>query len=144
MQENHFQIFAYVSSIVLQNIGTAGVLCFFVISGFFHSDPKNGQSKIDYFWKKLYRLGIPWLISSSCVYLYVHLRKPPLSLLSWLAFVIGNGSYTYYMTMLTIFIFLFSIKKLRQDLILILLVFVTVISIFAFQQHWGQHLILTP
>lgn len=94
-------------SLILQNLGTAGVGCFFVISGYlFHY--KSGKCK-DFFHKKFNGIVIPWIISATIVYLYVYLRKPPLTVAGWLNFVVGNGSYCYYLTVLLILYFIFYI-----------------------------------
>ena len=90
---NHEAEFVNKCSLILQNIGTLGVICFFVISGMlFH----YRKGHIVVFLKKRFNyICIPWFISATCVYLYVYLRMPPLSVSSWINFVLGNGSYCY-------------------------------------------------
>lgn len=128
--------FAVYSSLLLQNIGTLGVICFFVISGMlFHYPDKNiGQ----FFKKKLKNIVIPWLISATCVYLYVYLRKPPVTFSGWVNFIIGNGSYCYYLTVLMIFYLLFvAIPIMRNNTILLLCEIATVASTIWFYDLGG-------
>lgn len=124
---NTGSIFAQTCSTLLGNIGTFGVICFFMISGgLFHFTDK----KI-FFKKKLVHIVVPWIISATCVFLYVRLRKPPLTITAWFNFVIGNGSYCYYLTMLMLFYVLFVfVSFMQNEKILILCIAVTVVSLF--------------
>lgn len=119
--------FAEVSSLLLQNIGTLGVICFFVISGIlFHYPGKNVRQFLK---KKIRNIVIPWFISAICVYLYVYLRKPPITLKGCLNFVLGNGSYCYYLTVLMVLYFLFTlIPFMRKNSILLICEGITVVS----------------
>lgn len=125
--------FANICSLILQNIGTLGVICFFVISGtLFHY--KNGQM-VTFFKKRFFSICIPWIISASCVYLYVYLRKPPLSLSRWINFMIGNGSYCYYLTMLMVLYLIFTVLPfMRTNLTFIICEIMTVFSTIWFYQ----------
>lgn len=118
---------ANAGSLLLQNIGSIGVVCFFVISGIlFHY--KRGQL-VSFFKKRIYSICIPWIISATCVYLYVHLRKPPLSLSGWINFVIGNGSYCYYLTILMLFYLIFILLPfMRTNIAFIICEILTVFS----------------
>ena len=99
-----------------------------MISGMlYHCEPKQ---RIPFLVKKLKSLGIPWLISASCVYLYVYLRKPPISLSSWFNFIIGNRSYTYYMTMLFTFFVVFSFRVLTKNAVLLVSIGISLITVF--------------
>lgn len=111
---------------MLSNFGTAGVLCFFFLSGImFHY---NGC-----FWKywknKLVKFVPVWIISATVIYLYVYIRKPPISLEGYFNYIIGNGSYCYYMTMLIMIYACFTlIPLLKKKIILILILIITLIS----------------
>lgn len=128
--------FAVISSLLLQNIGTLGVICFFVISGIlFHHPSKNvGQ----FFKKKVKNIVIPWFISATCIYLYVYFRKPPITLKGYINFVFGNGSYCYYLTVLMVLYTLFTfLSFMRKNLVLIVCEGLTVISTIYFYNIGG-------
>lgn len=126
---NTSSVFANKSSLLLQNLGTIGVICFFVLSGFlFHYPEKN---KLLFFKKKFSSIIIPWIISATCVYFYVHVRKPPISLDGWINFILGNGSYCYYLTVLMIFYAIFVLFPFsRKNVFLVFCELLTCISIF--------------
>ena len=124
-------IFAQKSSLLLQNIGSISVIIFFVLAGaFFHYD----KYSIKVFLKnKVALLLLPWIISGTAVYLYVYLRKYQVDFLSWFYYVIGNGSYLYYLTILLIFYVVFYfIKPLRNTWVLLGLMAVTIVSVIFF------------
>ena len=108
---------ASMQSLLLKNYSTAGVILLFMISGYlFHAD-KGGKG---YLLKKI-RIIIPaWIVSGVIVYLYVHLRKPPVSLVDMIGFILGSGSYLYYLTVLFAFYLLFSIPFMRNQIVLII------------------------
>ena len=115
----------------LQQIGTIGVVLFFVLAGsLFHFDRYTFK---EFFLKKILYLAIPWFLSGTIVYLYVYLRKPPISFISWINYIIGNGSYLYYLTLLIAFYLLFwFIKFFRSTVVLVLLSAVTIVSVVFF------------
>lgn len=123
-------------SLLLQNIGTYGVICFFVISGFLFHHP--GKHVAEFIGKKIKSIVIPWLISATCVYLYVYLRKPPLSLEHYIKFVLGDGSYCYYLSVLMLLYlsFLF-IPFLRTSYGLCFCEVLTIISTIFFYNFMG-------
>lgn len=123
-------------SLLLQNIGTLGVICFFVISGMlFHYPGKNMRL---FFKKKISNIIIPWIISATCIYLYVCLRKPPITLKGYLNFVFGNGSYCYYLTVLMVLYVLFTfLPFMRKKLALIVCEGITVICAAYFYNMGG-------
>lgn len=121
-----------ICSRILSNIGTAGVLCFFFLSGMlFHY-----EGDLCKFWKKkLIKLFPVWILSASVIYLYVYLRKSSLSLKSWFNYIIGNGSYCYYITMLFAIYVCFTIFRfLGKKNYLRILVIITAISTLSFSK----------
>lgn len=128
--------FARIESLILQNLGTLGVICFFVLSGMlFHYRP--GKMR-DFFKKRLKTLCIPWFLSATCVYLYVYLRNSALSIRSWINFVIGNGSYCYYMTILMLLYLIFTVFPfMRTNIAFSVCEIITVLSSVCFYQ-WGN------
>jgi fucose 4-O-acetylase-like acetyltransferase len=95
-------------SCILNNLGVIGVPIFFFVAGFFYHAKK--YSAKDLLTKKLKTLLLPWIICGLIVYLYVALRKGG-DILAMINFVIGNGSYLYYMTILFLFYILFFFIK---------------------------------
>lgn len=128
--------FALISSLILQNIGTLGVICFFVISGILFHYQGNGVGS--FFGKKARNIIIPWCISATCVYLYVYLRKPPITIRGYLNFILGNGSYCYYLTVLMVLYVLFVFFPfMRKNFILIVCMGITVFSTFCLYDIGG-------
>lgn len=135
--------FANVSSLILQNLGTFGVICFMVISGILYRVPQGNVGK--FFGKKLKTIVIPWIISASLVWLYVYLRKPPLTLENWARFVIGDGSYLYYLTMLMLFYAVFTfLPFMRTKAALLVCQIITAISCLWFYQIGNLSPYLNP
>ncbi len=97
---------AKIGSLLLQNIGNIGVIIFFIMSGSLAWWGKSSKDK--FIKKKIKNIGIPWLLSGTAVFLYVYLRKPPLTLNGWLNFIIGNGSYLYYLSILMMLYIIFA------------------------------------
>ena len=127
---------AVMSSLLLQNIGTLGVICFFVISGMLFHHP--GKDVRQFFDKKIRNIIIPWFISATCVYLYVYLRKPPITLKGCLNFVLGNGSYCYYLTVLMVLYALFTLLPfMRKNSVLLICEGITVVSTVWFYSIGG-------
>lgn len=82
--------------------------------------------------KRIRRLILPWLVSGTLVYLYVYLRKPPMSLSGYAAFLLGNGSYLYYLTMLACMYLVFTWPVMRSKPVLYACIIVTAcVSVFA-------------
>ena len=106
-------------SALLNNFSKSGVIVLMVISGFLYHVTNTDKS---YLLRKIKSLLLPWIFSGTIIYFYVHLRKPPLSLQELVSFLLGNGSYLYYLTVLCIFYLLFFIPFMRQYNILIVLI----------------------
>ncbi len=123
--------FEQVSSLILRNLGTIGVICFFVVSGYLF----NCRSKKEFFLSRLKSIIMPWLVGATAVYLYIVLRKPPISFYGWFSFFIGNGSYFYYLTILLLLYILFAfIPFLKKMWSCLVMVAVTVVSTMCFYE----------
>ena len=110
---------------IIGSIGTIGVPIFFIISGYLFA--KGNHSVRNFFEKKATNLILPWTFTGSIVYFYVSLRKGGIGLSEYMKFLIGNGSYLYYLTILMIFYFVFF--RIRNTKIVIY--FILVLSIFS-------------
>lgn len=105
-------------SCLLNLLGTMGVPIFFLLSGILF---KYKEESIKNFIKrKSYNLAIPWIFTGTIVWLYVVLRKGGIHFISWLKFVLGDGSYLYYMSMLLVCYILFYGKKIKLSKVVIL------------------------
>lgn len=122
--------FEQISSLLLRNIGTWGVVCFFFISGaLFNIKQIELKGFAPYFMNKVRRIIVPWLIGSTVIYMYVYLRHPPLSFWSWIKFMFGYDSYFYYFSVLILFYFMFgALSFLRKKVVLLILVIIGYIS----------------
>lgn len=109
---------------------TAGVFCFFFLSGFFFH-PTKGQAAA-FIRKKISSLVCPWFFCSSLYFallVVTHTMSPNLK--HYINFVLGNGSFLYYLTVLCIFYLLFwHFSQNRAVLLLSILlsVFSTVLT----------------
>lgn len=86
---------------LLSALGTIGVGVFFAVAGWSfmrYTDKTTGAAA--FLRKKAKRLFLPWLICGTAVYMYVVLRKGGLSFLSWVKFLLGIGSYLYFVPVL--------------------------------------------
>lgn len=106
-----------VFSSFLNILGTIGVSIFFIISGFLFFYNKN--SFTDFYKKKIKNIVVPWLITGTIVFFYVYIRKGNINISSWLNYILGNGTYLYYMSMLTLnYLIFFKLKNKRLALYL--------------------------
>lgn len=110
---------------ILQSLGTVGVSIFFLLAGYFFY---FSRARADVFFKaKIKSLFLPWVVTGTAVYLYVTCRKGGISVAGWLSWIIGNGSYLYYMSMLTV-MYLLYIKGRDNLLYLVLTILLSVLS----------------
>ena len=112
---------------LLSNWGGCSVGLFLFSSGYYF---KGSEVKLKSFLaSKLRKIIIPWFISSTCVWLYIVLRKGGINFISWVRYVIGYKSIFYYMTDLCIIQIIFWAfgrynRKKNEDYILYVTVFV--------------------
>ncbi len=105
---------------ILQSFGSIGVVVFFIVSGFLFAS--SNYSIIEFFKRRLITILIPWVITGTVVYCYVAIRKNGINLIDWLNFIIGNKSYLYFLSMLTVcYLLTFLINRSVNKLILIMI-----------------------
>lgn len=84
---------------LLNAVGTIGVGVFYGISGYLMiKQPKTSFSV--FITKKIKRLVPAWMILGTMVYFYVAVRKWGVSVQGWLRFIMGLGSYLYFVPVL--------------------------------------------
>lgn len=108
----------YMNSIfseILSNLGTMGVGIFYFLAGYIFR--KNNKSFKKFINRKFRTIIVPWIITGSSVYIYIILRKGTFQVEDYLNFILGNGSYLYYLSVL-IFMYLFYFK-IKNKLIII-------------------------
>lgn len=81
-------------SALLGSMGSLGVPVFFFLSGYVFSY----KPFIICLKAKTKSLLVPWIASGSIVYLYVYLRKGGLSINSFLRWLLGDGSYLWFLS----------------------------------------------
>jgi Predicted acyltransferases len=118
--------FAWYSSLVLRNIGTTGVLCFFIVAGYLYHPEKYPLD--DLIKKKAKTIVIPWFFTYFVFfYLVKHWR-----LTSVIKRMLGIESCMYYLTMLMFCYILFYSKTIRKKSICFALLISTVFSTIFF------------
>ncbi len=113
-------------SITMSSIGTIGVGVFFFVTGLLFN---HKQEKFSAFiQRKSVRIIIPWIIIGTAVYIYANIGINRETKISFLEFIIGNGSYLYFLTILiTHYIILFFIDKLKKTIPI--LMFISIFSL---------------
>ena len=104
--------------------GEVGVIAFFVVGGFLYSrKPHDGKI----FWKKkFFRIVVPWFICSLLTYLLTALLNG--FNVSYFKWILGSGTWYYYITIYTLFIFIFK-WLYDKDAILWLLIVAQIVSL---------------
>jgi peptidoglycan/LPS O-acetylase OafA/YrhL len=90
---------------ILDQIGSIGVGLFFIVSGYLFYNNRHNLNT--FFKKKVKTIFLPWIVTGTLVYLYVVLRKGSIGFESWINFLLGNGTYLYYLTLLITFYIIF-------------------------------------
>lgn len=128
-------------STLAEIIGAIGVVTFFFISGYFYNGSKYGISV--FFLKKIKTIIIPWIFLGSVVF-FVGNKFSFLNYANWL---IGNGTYLYYLSVLMMCYLLSSFFKQqwhRFFFILLNIISLLLTSFGVIDQIWGNVLDFTP
>lgn len=96
-----------VAWMVLSRLGTVGVVLFLITSGYFYVPEKFGSfSKL--LKKKAISICVPWFFLGSLAWLYNAIVSTQYrSTIGYLKWILGNGTYLYYMPILLICFILF-------------------------------------
>lgn len=100
-------------SLFYKMIGSIGVIVYLIISGYYYH-PQHYSS----FWKmllsKLRTIGIAWFALGTFGYTYKSVISREFSIISFFKFIIGNGSYLYFMSIIFLcFIIFYKIKSIK-------------------------------
>lgn len=122
-----FNNFPEILSALFARIGSMGVPVFMIISGYlFHVKEDIGG----FIKKKFKTIIIPWWFCGIVMYIYTYLRMgDDINIAGLLKFVLGKGSYLYYMTVLMCcyIIFYYPMKK-KFNAVFIVAILMSVIS----------------
>lgn len=112
---------------ILKTAASIGVIIFMILSGYYYN-PKKYKSALNLIHSKIKSIIIPWFFMGSILYIWgVVTGLKAINVTDWLLYLIGNGSFFYYMTMLVLCFVIFY----RTNLILeISSVFITIISVY--------------
>lgn len=117
------------TSLLLDSIGALGVGIFFIISGYLYY---NNNDSFAQFYRKKRKIFVPWAIIGSAVYFAVNIYSNSVSSYGYITFILGYGSYLYYLLVLNIlYLVTFKYKDNRNFLIgtsLLSLVFIILTS----------------
>lgn len=102
----------YVISKLYSSIASIGVVTFLIISGYYYNSAKF-KNLLYMLKSKCVSIGLPWLFFGTFSFLYGSIMsKEPLSPIRYFKYLLGNGSYLYYLTVLIIcFILFFRTNK---------------------------------
>lgn len=116
-----------VVSSVFSRVGSIGVIVFLIISGYFYRTNRFG-SFFNMIKKKIISIIIPWLVLGTLTWLYNFILTVDKSrfLISYINWIVGNGSYLYYLNVLFI---CFLIFYKNNKYILVFAVIFNIISI---------------
>lgn len=96
--------YGYISYLT-ERLGALGVISFLFIAGYYFNPWKVGVKS--FFLKKITTIIIPWVFTGTIVYLVVN----KFDILTWLSWLVGIGSYLYYLTILMVCYLVFSFVK---------------------------------
>lgn len=118
----------YLISIITERLGAIGVPVFLFISGYYFNVKSKGGLKN--FWrKKIFTIFIPWVFTGSILFFVSRLkfRFSDFHILDLLNWILGNGTYLWYLTVLILCYLFFS--YVERKLYLIVLIVINIISL---------------
>lgn len=106
--------------------GQVGVVCFFILGGFlYHREVDDGKKFAK---KKFISIIIPWLLSACLTYALSCILNHHIDFIGALKWIMGFGTWYYYVTVFLVFLFLFK-AIWRRDGILYACMVLTICSI---------------
>jgi peptidoglycan/LPS O-acetylase OafA/YrhL len=103
---NESNLISNIASSLWIAFGEVGVIIFFIIGGFLYKRKNNDNKE---FWKKkFFRIILPWFFCSLVTYILSVIEGRELSILSYIKWILGSGTWYYYITIYTIFLLIFK------------------------------------
>ena len=87
-------------------VASVGVVAFLFMSSYYYR-PEKFPNFLGMVKNKLISIGIPWIFLGTVVYLYNGILRKNLSVISYFKWIIGNGTYLYYLTVLVLCFIIF-------------------------------------
>lgn len=112
-------------SIIWRKVDVIAVPLFLIFSGYYYRRQAH-DTKI--FWcKKLKRIIIPWLIISTLTYIVKVINDGQYSVVDYLKWVVGYGTWYYFVTILLCFFVIF--KFINKNVFLYFCIFLNIVSV---------------
>ena len=135
-------------SMVLDRLGSVAVPVFMIIAGyFFQTDTQHSVGALMH--KKMVGLCIPWFFCGSIVYAYTALRGfVSLSFSTASLFLIGSGSYLYYLPVLLVLqIFFYFMRRMDRQILMRICLLISAASLIwtasGHSKFWMEQIYLT-
>ena len=93
----------------LSSVSRFGVWIFFALGGYLLAYEQKPLLAV--LRKKVQTILIPWLFTGTIVYLYVFIRRQDLSLLSYVQYLLGYGTYLWYMAVYSALLIVFLLLR---------------------------------
>lgn len=101
------------------SVGTIGVICFLFMSGLF----LNVNEKKNIFWKKkIKNIIIPWIFCSLLTYILSVIITKKFSIVEYIKWVVGAGSWYYFVTIILILYLTYRIVQNEKIIYLLLII----------------------
>ena len=95
----------YIIAKLYSAVASIGVICYLICSAYYYNPKK--YTLIGLLKNKAKSIGLPWLFLGTVGYLYNGVLSKSLSLISYLRWMVGNGTYLYFLTILILCFLIF-------------------------------------
>lgn len=117
------------------SISFFGVWMFFILGGYLLKYEK--RTFLSMLSRRVKRIVVPWLFTGLLVYTYTNVRHGGISLMSLIQFIVGYGSYLWYMAVYIVLLVLFSaMRKIKWGSYL-LVVLAVIMELSGIQYHYA-------
>lgn len=88
----------YVITRLYSTLGSIGVICYLICSAYYYNPKK--YTFVGLLKNKAITLGLPWIFLGTIGYLYNAILSKSFSVVGYLKWIIGNGSFLWFLTIL--------------------------------------------